>query len=179
MMNVEGFWKVTQLDEHGQVVEETEWNKNQIQDSWAEIACKLFAGSLSGSGSPTNGFLYLAIGEGDASWDLSPPNKSRTATQLQSEIDRIIINQETDIAYLDPDDETVSASPTRMIELTTLVDYNRAVGSLREFGIVCGEATALANSGKLFNWVSHAVRVKTALSQLQLKVRIKFKVYGE
>ena len=178
-MNVEGKWKLIEMDESGNLIEETQWNKNQIQDSWAEIACRLFAGSLSGTGSPTNGFLYLAIGEGDASWDLSPPNKSRTATQLQSEIDRILINQETDIAYLDPDDETPSVIPTRMIELTTLVDYNRAVGSLREFGIVCGDATHLANSGKLFNWISHSVRVKTVLSQLQLKVRIKFKVHGE
>lgn len=177
-MQVEGYWKVAQI-ENGAVVHETQWSKNQVQDEWGVIVSRLLAGSLSGSGSPTNGFLYLAVGEGSSSWDVTPPVKSRTATQLQSEIDRILINQETDIAYLDPDDETVSASPTRMLEFTVLVDYARANGSLREFGLVCGDATSSANTGTLFNWISHNVRVKTASSQLQIKVRIKFKVHGE
>lgn len=180
-ISIEGRWSLTIYDMQGNIVEQCGWQKNQIQDGASTILAQLCAGSLLGSSSPTNGFAYLALGEGDPSWDITPPDKDRTQTTLESEIDRIVITQATDIAYLDPDTELPSVTPTRMCEITVLVDYDRGIGDLREFGIVSGDATSVSNTGVLFNWVSHDVRQKTALSpvQLLLKIRIKFKIFGE
>lgn len=172
-MKFEGKFQDTIISPDGVLI--TPWSFNQAQDGWALIASQLFCGT-------NTGFSYLALGEGDSSWDITPPTKDQAQLTLENEIDRIPINTATDIQYLDPDDESPSVTPTRMIEISVLIDYTQGIGDLREFGLIVGDtASSSLNSGTLFNWVSHDLRTKTLTTPTQIlrKIRIKFKITGE
>lgn len=172
-MKFEGKFQDTIITSEGVIV--TPWSTNQAQDGWALIASQLFCGTNAG-------FSYLALGEGESSWDITPPTKDQTQLTLENEIDRIPINTTTDIQYLDPDTEAASGTPTRMIEISVLIDFARGIGDLREFGLIVGDtASSSLNTGVLFNWVSHNLRTKTLTTPTQIlrKIRIKFKVTGE
>jgi hypothetical protein len=179
-MKIEGQWKIQQLDVDGNIISDSGWSNNQIQDGWANIACRLFVGSSSGSISPTSGFSHLVVGSGNESWDETPPTKPRDQNQLESELDRFVLS-ETDFTYLDPDSNAPQESPTRFVEVSKVIDYNRGIGDLREYGLICGDSTNVANSGTLFNWYSHTLLTKTLATptRLLLKCRIRFKIYGE
>lgn len=176
-----GVWKDRYIYQDGSF-QETSWKNNQIQDYSATIAARLISKSVTGESSATNGFIYLALGEGLASWDVTPPTLDVTSTTLQTEIDRISIISATDIVYLDPATLLQVAGPTRMVQATVLIDWNRGIGSLREFGLVVGDATSVAGTGELFNWVQHSVITKAvhpSPMQILRTIRIKWLIPSE
>jgi hypothetical protein len=81
-----------------------------------------------------------------------------------------------DIVYLDPDTDLVSGTPTRKIEVTVVLLPGEGTGTLREFGLFGGTATASADSGEMVNWISHSRIDKDAALQIQRKVRIEFQI---
>ena len=176
-----GIWKDTYIYPDGSQIE-TEWNSNQIQSGAAKIAAELISKSVAGQPVSNNGFIYLALGEGDSSWDVTPPTLDPTSATLLSEIDRIPITSSTDVIYLDPTTTLQVVGPTRMVEVSVFIDFNRGIGSLREFGLVVGNATSTANSGELFNWVRHDLitkQVHPAPIQILRKIRIKWLLPSE
>lgn len=179
-MKIEGQWRIQQLNENGDVLSDSGWSRNQIQDGWSTIACRLFVGSLSGGISPTSGFSHLVVGSGDPSWDITPPTKDREQNQLENEIDRFSL-AETDFTFLDPDTLDPQENPSRLVEVSKGIDFTRGIGDLREYGLIVGDASNTVNSGTLFNWHSHSLLTKTLTTptRLLLKCRIKFKIYGE
>ena len=176
-----GVWKDTYIYRDG-TTRDTDWKPNQIQNGSAKIAAELVSKAVAGQVSSNNGFVYLALGEGNATWDVTAPDLDPSATNLLAEIDRIPITSSTDVIYLDPVTQLPVAGPTRMVEVSVFIDWNRGIGSLREFGLVVGDATSVSNSGELFNWVSHDLitkQVHPAPIQILRKIRIKWLVPSE
>ena len=180
-LKLQGEWRDTYLFSDG-TKKETEWKSNQIQNRAADVLAQLIAFSRTTGNSPTNGFAYLAVGEGNASWDITPPIKDPDQEDLTNEVDRIPIETSTDIVYLDPVTEAISVSPTRLLQVSVLIDFNRGIGDLREFGLVVENATATTDSGFLFNWIDHTLITKQIAPnpfQILRVVRIRFLLPSE
>lgn len=149
-----------EFGEHG----EFEWGYNQIQNSCAVLLASLLKGEAG-----YNYMNYMAIGSGLASWDTTPPTKSYNQTTLETEYYRKAIPV-VDIIYL-PDPPGI---PTKEIEVTVTLAAGEATGTLREFALFGGTATAAVDSGEMVNWISHARIDKDALLEIQRRVRITF-----
>lgn len=155
-----------EFGEHG----EFEWGWNQIQNTGAILLASLLKGEAG-----YNYMNYLGIGSGDVSWDTTPPTKSYDQTTLENEYFRKAVAT-TDITYLDPLTDLVSVTPTNKIEATVTLAAGEATGSLREFGLFGGTATATLDSGEMLNWISHARIDKGAGQQIVRKIRIEFQI---
>lgn len=83
------------------------------------------------------GPLSIAIGQGLASWDRTPPLLSRDRTTLTSETARRAIRPE-EIEYLTNSDE-VSVQPTPRLRVQTTFPAGEGSGTLRECGLFMGE----------------------------------------
>jgi hypothetical protein len=182
----QGKWKDTYLYEDGSSLE-TDWSPNQMQDTSQVGTARLWSEIVSGEVPAIGGFQYLALGEGDSGWDITPPTKSYQQDILTSELDRIAINPSTDIVYLDLsspdlDNPLVSGTPTRWVEIVILIDIDRGidpitnVGYLREFALFGIDATSAVDSGIMLNWVSHNLITKlTAPNPFQILRTIRIK----
>jgi hypothetical protein len=153
-----------EFGEHG----EFEWGYNQIQNTCAVLLASLLKGEAG-----YNYMNYFGVGSGDVSWDTTPPTKSYDQTTLENEYFRKSVLT-TDIVYLDPLTDLVSGTPTSKIEVTVTLAAGEATGTLREFGLFGGTATATLDSGEMVNWISHARIDKDSALQIQRKVRIEF-----
>lgn len=126
------------------------------------------------------GILYLAVGEGNVSWDTSMPDKSPTTTSLFNEIKRFPIapNQ---ITFLDETNQPTSA-PSNRLELTMELagsDFvSEGVQYLREFGLFGGDATDAPNSGYMINYVIHHRIDLAPDTQLTRQIRLSFGSLG-
>lgn len=149
-----GEWRDRYYDLEGNLVHDTGWDHNQIQDTNATLLAMFFYEFLQGAPAISAGPQYLAIGRGLAAWDLTPPTLSRADTTLQDEFFRKIITA-TDIQYIDPVTKAPSGSETRAVEITLTMGTSEANDTWREFGFFGGDATAAAYSGFMINWVRH------------------------
>ncbi|MCI0478766.1 MAG: PASTA domain-containing protein, partial [Anaerolineales bacterium] len=129
------------------VVFEHAWQTNLI----VTRALDLLAGLLL---TPTalRGILYWAVGEGDAAWDANPPNADAQTTRLVREIYRKRLDPVRDISY---------NPATRTITVRISFGPDQGAGTLREFGILGGDATDARDSGYLINYKIHAAIDKT------------------
>jgi len=151
--------------EHG----EFEWGWNQIQNTFATLLAAWCRGE-----SGYDRITYLAVGSGQSSWDTTPPTKSYDATTLETESFRKAVGQ-VDIVYLDPDtDIPTGGTPDAKIEITVTLLTSEANGTLREFGLFGGTATASADSGQMVNWISHSRIDKDSSFEIERKIRIEF-----
>ena len=91
----------------------------------------LVAGLLSGNRS-LSGILYWAVGTGDPNWDAAPPPPNLRVRKLQNEIYR---------KRIEPGQLTYDSATKTMTVRVTFAP-NEAVGTLREFGVFGGDASA-------------------------------------
>ncbi len=80
------------------------------------------------------GALYLAIGSGEASWDLNPPLPLRSRTALTAERFRKPVQS---AIYLD-EQSNVSTVPTTRLQLQCEFLPGEGVGAIRECGLLVG-----------------------------------------
>lgn len=118
------------------------WESNLITYRALDLFARLLANEPG-----LNGALYWAVGEGDSAWDVNAPEGDARITRLHHEIYRKALDPATDIRY---------DAETRTIHLKIRFEANEAVGTLREFGIFGGNATAAPNTGYLVNYKKHA-----------------------
>lgn len=115
-----------------------------------------------------NGLTHLAIGTGDLAWDKqNPPDASHNQTQLNSELYRKAFASSRYIAG-----GSTSLSPTNVIELETVYDYDEANGALCEMGLFGINATNTLQSGMMFNARNFSVVNKDDNSTLTFVWRI-------
>jgi len=157
------------------------WRKNQIQDS----ALNLITAQLIDASTNTNGLFinfgainYIAFGSGDVAWDADPNNVNKPVTQttLTSEIARIAITADN-FTFLDNGGVVLnpqSISPRFKMEIT--LGANDANGDLREFGLFGGETTANADTGTMFNWITHPLIQKDNTLVIDREVDIQFSI---
>lgn len=172
-----GRWKDTIFWEDGSV-EEGEWQHNQTQDSAATLIGLLMRETVEGAVSAFSGINYLALGEGDPSWDLGTPAQPRTDTTLESETARIEVTPPDDIIYLNPSTLNPQATPSRTIEVNVTIPF-AITGDLREFGLFGGDASATLNSGYMVNWIIHDLIEKTTAMSIQRSIQITWLTYDE
>lgn len=170
-----GEWRDKHYDLQGNLVFDSGWNKNQIQDTNATLLAMWFRESLQGSPAITQGPQYLALGNGLVGWDATPPTLSRADTTLEAEFFRKIITA-SDIGYIDPVTKAASGSPTRAVEITITFTTSEANDTWREFGLFGGTATASADSGYMVNWVSHGRIDKDSTMTIVRTIRLIFQL---
>ena len=157
----------------------TPWRNNLIVNSLASLLPALLRRDAAYSG-----LTYFAIGSGESSWDGAPPAPDATRTQLQNESARYAIPApppadpaDDGIIFLDPatdlpsggDGETLS----RKIQITMTIPL-AFEGTLREFALVGGTATGVANSGEMANHVVHGRIDMDDTMELTRQVRLLF-----
>lgn len=141
---------------------------------------------------PRHGIFALAVGSGDAGWDLqNPPTATETQRSLYTEIGR---KEFSETEFIDPSTGTPVARPTNVVDFTTIFAESEAVGAIVEMGLVGGdvnENTTITNpitppSGPydetedvvdkdiLCNYLTFPVINKPATARLQLVWRISF-----
>lgn len=162
-------------------IEERGWSFNQIQDS----ALLQIAGSVIGAEDTTSGLFnnfgpirYLAIGSGDSSWDADPNNVTKPVDQaaLQSEFVRFAVAAD-DFDFLSSGGAVLSPQElSSRFKLTRILGENDANGDLREFGLFGGDASAAADSGIIFNWITHPLIQKDATLVIERVIDIQFSI---
>ncbi len=131
--------------------------KSPWQSNLIVRQCNTLLSMLMKGHKETRGILYLALGEGETSWDVSRPVPLLTDRQLTNEVYRkpIPVDQ---IIYHNEAGRSVD-DPTAFLGITVEVRGEELVttGSqpLREFGLFGGNATDRANSGYMINHVVH------------------------
>lgn len=151
---------------------EFEWGFNQIQDTFTHLLTALCKRDPLYSG-----ITYLAVGAGEVSWDTTPPTLDHTDTELTDETFRKTIAA-GNIIWIDPiTNVSTGGVPSNKIEITVTLGYTEANGSLREFGLFGGTATATENSGEMVNWISHNLIAKDNTLELQRRIRLEFQLY--
>lgn len=154
------------------------WHHNQVQDASATLIGLLMRETIEGAMSSFSGINFLAIGEGDPSWDLGTPAQPRTDTTLESEIDRFAVAPPDDIIYLNPSTLNPQISPSKVIEVNTTIPFS-VTGDLREFGLFGGDADSTANSGYMVNWIVHTKIEKTTQQSIQRTIQITWLTFDE
>ena len=162
--------------------------KNVITKDFSLLMARLAKDPLE----PRHGIFALAVGSGDAGWDLqNPPVETEDQRSLHSEIGRKIF---VETAFIDPDTGNPVARPTNVVDFTTTFVESEAVGAIVEMGLIGGdlnEDTSITNpitppSGPyddtldvtgfdiLCNYLTFPVINKPATARMTLTWRISF-----
>lgn len=151
---------------------EFEWGFNQIQNTFAN----LLAGYCVQEATYTAGINVLGIGHGLIAWDSSfPTSFDYNQATLIDEYFRKEITEGTDSYFIDPSDDSVSATPTPKIEIVVLLDLLDANGDMREFGLFGGDSLpGTPNSGTMVNWIAHSKVTKDSSFQIERRIKILF-----
>jgi len=117
----------------GELVEE-----GHIQNIVTRDLSILLARLAKDSIEPAHGIFALAMGTGDAGWDLqNPPAATNTQRSLYSEIARKTFSATN---FIDSGGAT-SAVPTNIVDFTTSFTATEAVGTLVEMGLIGGDVS--------------------------------------
>lgn len=140
---------------------------------------------------PTKGAYVLAIGTGDVGWNpLSPPAATSIQRALYSELTRKTF---ADTQYIDSLGAP-TATPTNVVDFTTIFTESEAVGPLVEMGLLGGNISTnlavknpvsppngtydasvdLTTKETLLNYLTFAVINKPATSTMELTWRLTF-----
>jgi len=162
-------------------IEERGWSFNQIQDSALNLITGRILGideATSGLFSDTNPIRFMAIGSGDSSWDADPNNVVKPVGQLalQSEFTRLALTAD-DCLFLDGQGAELSPQVlSPRFKFSKTLGANDANGDLREFGLFGGDADLTADSGIIFNWITHPLIQKDASLVIERVVDIQFSI---
>ena len=163
-LKITGTYKDTIRYKDGRV-KDLGWQKNLIVDNFNVLVATLLKNE-----SGYDGVKYWVIGEGQLAWDASgPPTPFASDNGCVSEIFRKAITP-GDITFIDSGGN-VSATPTNIIQISVIIDYNEANGNWREFSIMGGNATATKDSGLSLNKRNHRKIEKTNEIQVERKIR--------
>lgn len=158
---------------NGACVHDSGWRSNRIVND-----CNRLLAALMKNEAGMQGLLYLAIGAGQTGWDSTPPATNAGITALANEWTRQAITPEQ-IVFVD-DEGLPSATPTDQLQITVSFDGSALVPSgyqsLREFGLFGGDATEVADSGYLINYVVHPRIDFTPHATLIRELRLQFGV---
>lgn len=126
-------------------------------------------------GDATFGFplTFWAVGEGEGDFwdDLSVEARQGKSifelTTLYDEIDR----QPVSIEFIDENNDVIAPGPTNRIEVRAVFGPD-VVGTLREFGVFGGDATASADTGLMIDHKSHtAINLNNTPGQQNVLIR--------
>ncbi|CAB5226181.1 hypothetical protein UFOVP755_86 [uncultured Caudovirales phage] len=174
-LTIVGKYQDTLIDKNGNV-KTHEIKNNQVQLTALKLISSLFKNQAN-----TIGIQYIALGSGDATWDLLTNNKPspmlNSNTTLTTEVFRKAIPT-TDIVFVDPTaafgQGAISQTATTRLRITTQIEANQANTSLREFALFGGNATGMQDSGFMINWVAHPLIEKTDDVVLNRMIELDF-----
>ena len=147
-------------------VKDLGWKENIIVDNF-NILMALLLKNQAG----IDGVTYWVIGEGLASWDIDgTPTPFLDENGCISEIFRTPVATE-DIVFIDGNGE-ITATPSNIIQISVIVDYEEAIGDWREFSIMGGDATGTVDSGYSINKRNHQKLEKTIEMQIERRLRL-------
>jgi len=142
---------------------------NQIQNSFSDLLAAWCRGEVG-----YDRIAYMGIGHGLVSWDSATPPQPYSETTLEDEYFRKAIPQ-ADIVYVDPVTGVPTGGvPSSKIEITVTLGTSEANGTMREFGLFGGTATATFDTGEMVNWVIHDRIDKDTSLEIERIVRIEF-----
>lgn len=172
-LNISGKWQDTIIHSDGRrevgVNGSINWNSNQIQNTFASLLAAWARGEAG-----YNHITYLAIGHGDASWDITPPTLNASDTTLNDEYFRKAIIP-ADIYFIDPTTNLpTGGTPSPKLEIVVTLQTTEANGVMREFGLFGGTATATLDSGEMVNWVYHSRIDKDSSIEIERRIRLLF-----
>jgi len=151
--------------EDGKLVHE--YTKHNIIVNSASI---LIARLLKDNDEPTNGISYLAVGSGNAGWDLfDPPAPTTSQTRLENEFYRKAIDYST---FVHPETGEPTTVYTNIVDYSVTFGESEAVGPIVELSLFGGDATSELNSGTMVNWRTFPVINKTSTMTLTVIFRI-------
>lgn len=119
--------------------------------------------------SGAEGFM-IAVGNGDPTWDASPPRTGRRMTELASEVARKAVDME-DIAFVDAHGQPSAVASPRL-QFSVAFQANEAVATLRECGLFLGAAAAEPRGGTLLSYFRHPRIAKTEGMVLTRTIRL-------
>lgn len=172
VVRVKGEYRDRIFDAQGNLLEDRGWKGNQVQNTNATVLAALVKKQAS-----WQGFQYLALGEGQSSWDTSAPAQAETDTTLNNEGFRKAVSA-GNVTWRDPSSfADVDPTPTNVIQVDITIATTEANGlSLREFGLFGGTATVTPDSGYMMNWVVHSRIDKDPSISIQRSIRWTFTV---
>jgi len=147
------------------------WRHNLIVSSAWPLVTALLRKEPSATG-----ISFCAVGEGDPAWDKSPPPLSIETAKLRSEIARVAIGL-AEMRYIDAAGRP-ARTWTHRLELTVVIPATPNARRVREFGLVGGDATSNANTGRLINYAVHPVIELRANQKLTRTIRLNFRPGG-
>jgi len=120
-----------------------------------------------------NRSFYMALGTGEADWDVSLPHYHQNVSKLQRELVRKEVRPK-DIHFLNEKGEICEqATPAILIE--GIFSEGEGIGTVRECGLFGGDAGASANSGTLLSYFMHPAIEKSANMSLRRSMRLDLK----
>lgn len=113
--------------------------KNVVTIDASILIARLMKSTASANTSePKFGAYCLAVGTGDAGWNLqNPPMATNTQRSLFNEIGRKTFSSTT---FIDVNGST-SLIPTNVLDLTTVFSESEAVGPITEMGVIGGDVS--------------------------------------
>lgn len=142
---------------------------NVVVDSASVLLAVLLkdAGRVAG----TKGVSYLAVGQGDAGWNvMAPPAPTADRAGLAREIARVPL---TYSQFVNPANGQPSDVPTNIVDFVFSFNEGQAVGALVECGMFGGPtATATSGSGIMVNYRTFPVLNKAADMTFSIVFRI-------
>jgi hypothetical protein len=172
LIRMRGEWRDVYKDERGNVVHDTGWNPNQVQNTNAVLlasVCKNRVGYT--------GFLYFAFGTGLPAWDTAAPTQPFTQTGLTTEVFRKSVPPASITFRNAITGANIEPTPSNVIQVDVTLALGEANGNaLREFGVFSGNATGVSGSGLTTNWIVHSRIDKNASISIERAVRFTFEV---
>jgi len=172
VLPLRGIYRDVMTSPGREVVHDSGWVKNTIVTRCRTLIAAFMRGE------PTGGIQFLAVGQGDATWDTKgiPPSAPDTTTDLVRRYSPTLPLATADIAYLDGADE-VQSEPVPRLQITATLGpgYPAPLPGLttyplREFGLF----GRLGGEDGMINSIRHPVIHKEETATLIRVVRLYF-----
>ena len=134
----------------------------------------LLSGLMANEASFTAGISYMALGHGEAAWDVSgPPDPDDEDLTLYDEYFRKVVDS---IIYIDDSGNQISLGKltTHRIQIQCTYDFGEAIGSIREIATFGGDATSSVDSGYISSLYRKIETYKESDDQIIYKCRLRF-----
>jgi len=165
---IKGIYRDRLLDAGGQLVFDSEWKKNLIVTN-----CRVLLAGFMRNEVSVRGIRNLQVGQGDPSWDTTPPPAPPvTSNALVDNAPFVIPVANLNLQYLN-DSDAIVPGPTSRIEITATLGPNQpspGIYNLREFGLF-GE---LNSQPFMIDYVRHPVIQKSGSFTLERRIRLIF-----